>query len=88
MGHMGHIPLINHIRGGHIPTPKNAPDLIQNRMFLPQMKKLSWEAISYNKIFCPPLVCYAPGAEFFHGEGVENLFANFGGDSAPDENIS
>jgi len=55
-------------------------------MFLAIMKKALMEGIggrhqnkslsSYNKIFCPSLVCYAPGAEEEKIRGSEDFFEN------------
>ena len=55
---------MNQINEAYAPTP--TPDEIQNDMFLPLMKQAYY---SYNKIFCPRVVCYAAVAENFNGGG-------------------
>ena len=81
---MFNITLVQVASGEHMPPSKYASDEIQNSMFLPMMKKAlmgtqgadaetTQYLFSYYKIFCQPLVCYAPGrdgtiirgAEFF-----------------------
>ena len=62
-----------HMQEGHLcHLSKYNPDEILNSMFLPLMiKALIWAKtslsldINYDMKFCPPLVCYAPDAEFF-----------------------
>ena len=88
VGHKEHMSLTDQIRGPY------APCEIRNSMFLPPMKKAlmggigkNYSFFSYIKIFCPPLVCYVPGAEFFRGNRIFFL-APFSLVFTPDINIS
>ena len=66
-----------------------APDEILNSMFLPLMKKSiggrrqNYSLFSYNKIFCPSLLCFPQGKNFF--QGGRKCCAPFDSDSATDE---